>query len=167
MKNIISAFLLLVVLTGCIKENPKGADLKVGDTLPDFEVMMNDGTLVSDEMLMSSVSVVMFFHTSCPDCQQALPHMQRVYDEYADKGVLFALISREDSEVSVASFWEKTGLNMPYSAQTDRKVYEKFAKERIPRIYICEKDGIIRYIHTDNPVPSYDVLNDSIESLIR
>ena len=102
-------------------------DLKVGDTLPDFEVMMSDGSAVSDDVLRSSVSVVMFFHTSCPDCQQALPHMQRVYEEYVNKGVSFALISREDPQASVASFWEKTGLNMPYSAQRDRKVYEKFA----------------------------------------
>ena len=167
MKHIISVFLLLAVLTGCIKEGQTGMDLKVGDTLPDFEVMMSDGSAVSDDVLRSSVSVVMFFHTSCPDCQQALPHMQRVYDEYVNKGVSFVLISREDPQASVASFWEKTGLNMPYSAQRDRKVYEKFARERIPRIYICEKGGIIRYIHTDNPVPSYDDLKYSLESVIR
>ncbi|MBR5836460.1 MAG: TlpA family protein disulfide reductase [Bacteroidales bacterium] len=167
MKSIISTFLLLVVLTGCVKERQTGADLKVGDSLPDFEVTMNDGIVMSDDSLKRSVSVVMFFHTSCGDCQQVLPQMQQVYDEYIDKGVLFAFISREDSGSSVASFWKEKGLNMPYSAQTDRKVYEKFARERIPRVYICEKGGIIRYIHTDNPVPSYDDLRNSLESLIH
>ena len=69
--------------------------MEVGDMLPDFEVVMNDGSVVTDEILKEKVSVVMFFHTTCPDCQQALPRMQQIYDEYASKGVLFTLISRE------------------------------------------------------------------------
>ena len=56
---------------------------------------------------------------------------------------------------------------MPYSAQKDRVVYEKFAKERIPRVYICEKGGIIRYVYTDNPNPSYDDLKTSLEAVIH
>ena len=141
--------------------------LKVGDILPDFEVVMNDGSVVTDDMLKESVSVVMFFHTSCPDCQQVLPQMQKIYDEYASEGVKFALISREDSDMSIDAFWNEKGLKMPYSAQTTRKIYEKFASERIPRVYICEKGGIIRYIFADNPNPSYDDIKVSLDSLIR
>ena len=134
--------------------------------LPDFEVVMNNGIRVCDEDLMKGVSVVMFFHTSCPDCQQTLPVMQEIYDIYASEGVSFALISREDVQVDVEFFWNKKGLHIPYSAQKDREVYEKFAKTRIPRVYI-NKDGIIRYIYTDDPVPSYDDLKSSIDDLIR
>ena len=158
---------VLAALTGCIKEKQTGAELKVGDILPDFEVVMNDGSVVTDDMLKESVSVVMFFHTSCPDCQQVLPQMQKIYDEYASEGVKFALISREDSDMSIDAFWNEKGLKMPYSAQTTRKIYEKFASERIPRVYICEKGGIIRYIFTDNPNPSYDDIKVSLDSLIR
>ena len=56
---------------------------------------------------------------------------------------------------------------MPYSAQESRYVYNKFASTRIPRVYICDKDGIIRYIFTDDPIPVYDDLMSSLESLIR
>ena len=167
MKRIISVLAVLAALTGCIKEKQTGAELKVGDILPDFEVVMNDGSVVTDDMLKESVSVVMFFHTSCPDCQQVLPQMQKIYDEYASEGVKFALISREDSDVSIDAFWEEKSLKMPYSAQTTRNIYEKFASERIPRVYICEKGGIIRYIFTDNPNPSYDDIKVSLDSLIR
>ena len=167
MKHVISIIAALAVLTGCIKERQTGADLKVGDVLPDFEVVMNDGTTVTDETLKESVSIVMFFHTSCPDCQQVLPEMQRIYDEYTPKGVQIALVSREDSKQSVGTFWKEKGLKMPYSAQNDRKVYEKFAYERIPRVYICGKGGIIRYIFTDDPNPSYEDIKVSLESVIR
>ena len=156
----------MLIVSACIKDEPIGADLKPGDILPDFEVVMNNGITVTDEDLMNGVSLVMFFHTSCPDCQQLLPVMQEIYDEYKEKGVSFALISREDMRQDIEFYWEKKGLKMPFSAQSDRAVYEKFANSRIPRVYI-NKNGIIRYIFTDDPVPSYDDLESSIEDLIH
>lgn len=167
MKRIFAVMAVLTLLSGCIKEKQTGADLKVGDSLPDFEVMMNDGTVVTDEQLKESVSIIMFFHTSCPDCQQTLPHMQKVYDDYVSEGVRIALISRDESRQSIESFWQEKSLKMPYSAQNDRKVYEKFARERIPRVYVNEKGGTIRYIFTDNPNPSYEDISSAIEQIIR
>ena len=159
--------LACVLLSSCIKERGHGSDLNVGDVLPEFEVVMSDGSLINDAILKETVSVIMFFHTSCPDCQQALPRMQQLYDEYASKGVLFALVSREEGSGEIEAYFEQKGLKMPYSAQNDRDVYEKFAQTRIPRIYINEKGGIIRYIFTDDPVPSYDQLKSSIDDLIH
>ena len=154
-------------MSGCIRENKKTGDVKVGDTLPVFEVVMNDASIVSDASLKGNVSVLMFFHTSCPDCQQALPVVQTIYDEYLPKGVKFALISRECSNDEIMSFWEEKGLNLPYSAQNDRAVYSLFASSRIPRIYISDENGTVRYIFTDDPVPSYSDLKSSLDELIR
>ena len=155
------------LMVSCIKEKQTGADLKVGDYLPDFKVVMNDGTTISDEMLEKEVSVVMFFHTSCPDCQQVLPQMQLIYDEYCSDDIRFAIISREQDSDEIEAFWNENWFTMPYSAQNDRKIYEKFAQTRIPRVYINEKGGKIRYIFTDNPNPTYDDLKSALENLIR
>ena len=157
----------LLIAAGCIKEEQRGADLRIGDIIPDFEVMMNDGSVVTDDDLKKNVSVVMFFHTSCEDCQQALPVMQKIYDEYASENLQIVLISREQDKNSIDVYWNENCLKMPYSAQNDSKVYKKFASTRIPRIYVNEKGGIIRYIFTDDPVPSYDYLKESLENVIR
>jgi len=167
MRYLFSIISCLLITAGCIREESVADELKTGDSLPDFEVVMNDGTVVSDESLKGSISIVMFFHTTCPDCQQALPRVQKIYDGYASKGVKFALVSREQGQEEIDAFWSENGLKMAYSAQNDRTVYEKFAQTRIPRIYINDKDGIIRYIYTDDPVPSYDDLESSLKSLIR
>ena len=139
----------------------------MGDKLPDFEVVMSDGSVVSNESLNGNISLVMFFHTSCPDCQQALPRVQYIYNEYLQKGVSFALIGRECGKAEIEAYWSENGLNMPYSAQNDRGVYNIFASSRIPRIYISDENGTVRYIFTDDPVPSYDDLKSALESLIR
>jgi peroxiredoxin len=167
MKKLLVLFSLLAVMTGCINEDVKTGNVSVGDALPEFEVVMNDGSVVSDASLKGSVSVVMFFHISCPDCQQALPVVQTIYDEYLAKGVKFALVSRECSNDEIMSFWKEKGLNLPYSAQNDRTVYSLFASSRIPRIYISDENGTVRYIFTDDPVPSYSDLKSSLDELIR
>ena len=90
-----------------------------------------------------------------------------MYDEYASKSIQIVLISREETAETIEAFWKKKGLKMPYSAQNNRIVYETFAQDRIPRVYICEKGGIIRYIFTDDPNPSYDDLKSALENVIR
>ena len=154
--------LMVLACVSCIKEKQSGADLGVGDMIPDFQVVMNDGSQVTGQQLSHGVSCVVFFTTLCPDCRQALPHIQRIYEEYASDDVKFALISREDPMQSVSQYWMEQEYTVPYSAQSDRKIYELFARTRVPRVYIC-REGIIRTIFTDSPVPSYEDLKSALE----
>lgn len=162
MNRFFSYILIALCLTSCIKERRTGADLGVGDRIPDFAVTMNDGTSVTGTLLREGVSCIVFFTTVCPDCQQTLPHVQRIYEEYSVKGVRFALISREEGAETISAYWSGQGFTMPYSAQSDRHIYELFAQTRVPRVYIC-RDGIIKSVFTDQPAdPTYDDLKAAL-----
>lgn len=164
MRRIIFIFTTLVlVMTACIKEKQTGNELVVGDHIPEFSVTLNNGRTVTSAHLSEDTSCIVFFHTSCPDCRETLPVIQDIYDKYEPEGIRFVLISREESVEDIESFWRDNSLTMPYSAQKDRSIYEKFAKTRIPRVYICQ-DGVIRKIYTDNPVPTYEELKNDLES---
>lgn len=164
MRRIIFAFTTLILITAaCIKEKQTGNDLTVGDHIPEFSVTLNDGRTITGAYLSEGISCIVFFHTSCPDCRETLPVIQNIYDEYEPEGIRFVLISREESAAEIESFWKDNSLMMPYSAQEDRRIYEKFARTRIPRVYICEK-GVIRKIYTDDPVPTYEELKNDLES---
>ena len=155
-------FVFMLSVSSCIKEQQTGEDLAVGDRIPDFTVTMNDGVKVTGKQLREGVSCIVFFTTLCPDCQQTLPHVQRIYDEYQPQGVKFALISREEGFGTISEYWSKQGYTMPYSAQTDRRVYELFAHTRVPRIYICS-EGVIKAVFTDQPEnPTYETIRDAI-----
>ena len=159
--------LLALLLCSCIGEEPISDNVvEIGDSLPDFSVTMNDGTSITGAQLRESTSVVMFFNSGCPDCRKALPSVQRLYDNYLEQGVQFALISREESAATIAEYWLSNGYTMPYSAQEDRAIYELFAKSRVPRIYINDKKGVIRAIFTDNPVPTYEELLAALTPLL-
>ena len=164
-KMLFISSLLSLLMTSCIKDDQTGADLTVGDRIPEFSVMMNDGTAVTGRGLSQGKACIVFFTTKCPDCQKTLPAVQTLYEEYSPEGVRFALISREEGVESVSQYWQESEFTMPYSAQNDRKIYELFAKTRVPRVYICN-DGVIRAIFTDQPEnPTYEVMKTALESL--
>lgn len=164
LKNI-GLIALAFILSSCIKEKTTGNDLQPGDVIPDFTVAMSDGTSVSASELKKGKSVIVFFTTGCPDCRNTLPHVQRIYDEYLNRGVSFALISREETSETISAYWEENNFTMPFSAQGDRYIYELFARTRVPRVYI-NKNGIIKTIFTDLPKsPSYEDMKEAIENL--
>lgn len=150
----------------CIRDEvPAGTDIVgPGDGLPDFSVVLNDGSVVSRESLKGKVAVLVFFHTACPDCQQELPVIQRLYEEYASSAeVCICAISREEGEAEVASYWQAHALTIPYSAQEDRRVYALFSTSGVPKVYVCGPDGKVISVYSDNPIATYSELKEDVE----
>ena len=164
-----SLFILLVltVFSACISDDDPsaGPSLGVGDSLPAFQVTMNDGTTVRTTDLLGGVSVVVLFSVDCGDCRRELPEVQRLWD--LGLGVPIVLIARENTEEHIQAYWQQVQFTMSYSPQADRKVYSLFAASRIPRIYISDAQGVIRYSHTDEAMPTAEQLADEIRTLLK
>lgn len=157
------ALLTIFCLASCIKDRiPQGADLEIGERLPEFSVTMNDGSTVSTADLLGDISCIVFFHTGCPDCRKTLPLIQELYDRYGNWTARFVCISREEGAGPVAEYWSANGYTIPYSAQDDRRIYNLFATFAVPRIYISDRDGIIRSIWTDSPIPTFRELEAAL-----
>ena len=106
---------------------------------------MSDGTLLSTSDLRGKPSRIVFFNTTCSDCQRELPGLnERFLAHGAD--TTFVAISREEPQVEVEAYWREHSLSLPYSAQTDRLVYSLFARQGIPRVYISDSHSIIRQV---------------------
>lgn len=160
--------MLVCTTQGCVNDKePDGPSLQVGDPLPSFSVVMNTGETVSTASLKGRVSVIVFFNTGCPDCQQELPVIQSLWDKYSDgKLVRIIPIAREESAAEIQQYWDDHRFTMPYSPQDNREVYSLFAPSVIPRVYVSDRYGIIRDIFTDSPVASFNTLESSISTCL-
>ena len=137
--------LLAAVLTSCINEdNGDTWSLGVGDKCPDFNITMNDGREISTEQLRGRKSMIVFFNTTCSDCQCEFPVLQDLYDIVRkrpdESKVEIICISCGQGDDVVSQCWKEYGLSLPYSAQTDKSVYYKFASSIVPRIYVISPD---------------------------
>ena len=132
-KTVLILAVLVLAVSACIRDKiPEGAELGPGDRLPEFSVILDDGSVVSTGDLSGKVSVIVFFHTGCPDCQAELPVIQRIHDEFSPEAAVLC-ISREEDAADIAEYWAENGLTLPYSAQKDRTVpvatYEDLAAD--------------------------------------
>ena len=171
------AALLMTACGGCSAVDDKvdgdkvtDADsLVVGDQLPEFEVTMNDGSVVRTADLKGQPSVVVLFSVDCPDCRHELPEVQKLWDRSRQgeltgdgKPLPIVLIARKNTVEDIEPFWKFSEFTMPYSPQPDRKVYSRFAPSRIPRIYISDAAGIIRSAYADTLMPTAETLVEDI-----
>ena len=157
-KTVLILAVLVLAVSACIRDKiPEGAELGPGDRLPEFSVILDDGSVVSTGDLSGKVSVIVFFHTGCPDCQAELPVIQRIHDEFSP--------DREEDAADIAEYWAENGLTLPYSAQKDRTVYSLFARMGVPRVYVSSGDLVIHSVYDDSPVATYeDLAADILDS---
>ena len=140
--------LLCLLLTGCssIEDDETKERVVVGDRVPLFSVeMVKDGERSTfSTAQLTGETVIVFFNTTCPDCQRDLPKLNQYYLKHkVDEGFQMVAISREEGEEDVAAYWKDNGLQIPYSAQNDRRIYELFASSIIPRVYFVSAQGIV------------------------
>lgn len=169
-------FLIIVLLlNACMSGTDDSEGINVGDKLPAFEVALtvvdsadwrntNERISVTNVQLVGKRNVIVFFSTTCPDCQKELPVVQQLYDMVkSDSRYSLICISREEGRESVEEYWHEHNLTLPYSPQSDRRIYSLFATSLIPRIYITDTTSTITHIHTDNPLATLQELISEVQ----
>ena len=149
--RVINCLLLCLLFIGCssIEDDETKERVAVGDRVPLFSVeMVKDGERSTfSTAQLTGETVIVFFNTTCPDCQRDLPKLNQYYLKHkVDEGFQLVAISREEGEEDVAAYWKDNGLQIPYSAQNDRRIYELFASSIIPRIYFVSAQGVVTRI---------------------
>ena len=133
---------MMAFMTGCISDEPDMRSLiEVGDRLPDFAIVMNDGETLTTQMLRGSESLIVLFTTWCPDCRRELPQVQKWADAHPEVRVV--CISRSETAGAIEALWAEENLTLPWSAQSDAAVYSLFATGGVPRLYLADADLIV------------------------
>ena len=152
MNKYIGMMLLTLLMMGCSSigdDNEVTERVNVGDYVPSFSVdVMSDGVQsIFSTAYLTGETVIVFFNTTCPDCQRDLPKLNQYYLKHkGNEGFQMVAISRAEGEEDVAAYWKDKGLQIPYSAQDDRRIYELFASSIIPRIYFVSAQGVVTRI---------------------
>lgn len=157
--------IILTLLTSCVYDDSPESDNEIvaGDTLPTFEVILNNGLKISNDDLSETKGVIIFFNTDCKDCRRELPELQKAYEKTKEESLWIA-IARAESDESIAKFWEDNEITIPYSPQPDRHIYELFSSSGIPRLYITEGTTVRLSYGPDN-IPPSAVIADEITAI--
>ena len=132
--------------------------LKIGDKMPDFEVVDQDGNQVSSKDLIGKKTVVYFYpKDNTSGCTAEACSIRDNYESLVAKGYNVIGVSK-DSAASHRKFREKyelpftllsdtsTQMLQAFGAWGEKKMYGKTVMGTIRRTFIFDEDGILTRI---------------------
>jgi len=154
MKLLLTTFLLLAFATtgGCGEgKSPPAANATqtaaataapVATEGPDFTVTTLEGRTLRLSELRGQVVVVDYWATWCGPCRIAMPHLQKLHDEYKSQGVTVLALSVDQKGPSVVvPFIRQNGFTFAV-AMADQKSASAFGNfSSIPTTVIVRPDG--------------------------
>lgn len=144
---------------------PDGRVIEVGDVVPAFRCETLDGGEFDSRETGGIPTVLVFFNTYCTDCEEELPELQRFHEMNMDYSARLMLVGRDEEPGRISKYWGSHGLSLPVCAGNSRKEYSLFANSGIPRIYIYDKDGVVRRTYGPDDRPAAEAIYEFTESL--
>ena len=163
----LALFMLVALLVKAQDEN--GEIVKVGDQMPSFTIVNDNGTKTVSSSLSGKVILINFFATWCPPCQKELAEVQRtLWPKYKDnKDFTLLVIGREHTDADLQKYNEKKGFTFPLYPDKNRSIYGSFAKNLIPRCYLIDKTGKVIYVTKGFKEEDFAELMKNIEEALK
>ena len=160
---------MLAMLVLGVKAQDNNDDIvKVGEMMPSFSIVSDNGTKINSAELKGKVVLINFFATWCPPCQKELAEVQKMlWPKYKDNNKFVMLvIGREHSDKELATYNEKKGFTFPLYPDKSRAIFGAFAKSLIPRSYLIGKDGKVIYAGKGYTDKEFAELLEKIETAL-
>ncbi|WGD37794.1 TlpA disulfide reductase family protein [Lysinibacter sp. HNR] len=112
-----------------------------------FSGTIEDGSTVSSEEFLGSVTVVNFWYAGCAPCRVEAPDLQALNTEFADQGVKFLGVNTRDQAAQATQFAEEFGITYPSIIDTPngRAVQRAFASSiplnAVPTTLVVDREG--------------------------
>ena len=160
----ISTIPLLVVLLGSIEnvqaqDSPQlqttsadsvlHADAATATTAPPFvvESLDDNGSYFANESFAGKIVLVDFWATWCPPCVDALPELEKMYEEFHPQGFEILSLSFDASDERIRRFRDKL-FAMPWkhgrlAGGFNDVVSLSFGLQNIPHYVLIDREGMI------------------------
>lgn len=153
----------LLLLSGC-PGGPPPASVVVGEQAPEFTLMNMEGESVSLTDYRGQVVVINFWATWCPPCREEKPTMERLYQQFKDKGLVFLAVNVEENGHQVVSeYLMRNSFSFPILLDGKAEVQSLYGVFRYPESYIIDRDGMV----VEHVIGGRDWVQDDIYRMIE
>ncbi len=134
------------VKAGAVSDK-RGYIVKVGDMVPDFNLMMMDGTTLNIKELRGKVVMLQFTASWCGVCRQEMPHIEsEIWQRHKDNPefALYGIDLKETPEVT-AEFAKAIPVTYPLTLDPEGERFALFCEKGagVTRNIILDREGRI------------------------
>jgi len=135
-----------------------------GQPAPDFTLDLLDGSTLILSDLRGKVTVINFWATWCPPCEDEMPGLQTVWEEYQAEGVVFIGIAYDEEESAVREMASRFGITYPLGLDVGDRIFTSYGSTGVPETFVVDSQGWVAYVHI-GPV-SAEELREELGSLV-
>jgi cytochrome c biogenesis protein CcmG, thiol:disulfide interchange protein DsbE len=170
---------LVLLLTGAIwiwwSRAPEGSTTQgaipapqKGFLAPDFTLQTGDGDTVQLSELRGRPVVVNVWTSWCPPCREEMPALQRVYQDYKERGVVVLGLNStvQDQRGEALAFAAEQGLTFPILLDEDGEATRLYQVRALPTTFFIDAQGMIQEVIAGGPM-SEALLRIRVEQLIK
>jgi peroxiredoxin len=147
-----------------------GYIVKLGQTLPDFELILPDGKTTTTKALRGKVVMLQFTASWCGVCRKEMPHIEaEIWQKHKNNPdfALFGIDLKEEKE-KVVEFQKQIGITYPLALDLDGKIFYTFAAPDagVTRNVIVDKEGQIVFMTRLYKDVEFNEMKKVIETLL-
>jgi thiol-disulfide isomerase/thioredoxin len=136
----------------------------------EFTFIGLDGTALGRESLAGKVVVIDLWATWCGWCFEGLPLLEKVYQQYKDRGdVVFLAVSKDDPAVTnaqVEQAFKRHELTVPIARDLEQLSDRLFQLEGLPTTIVLGPDGTVQDYHVGYDPKLAETLPAKIDRLL-
>jgi len=169
----LTAGLLILGAAGLSMWRPGAGDVAaigrrpgIGQPAPQFDLALIDGTTLSTAQHQGRVWVLNFWATWCSPCEDELPDLQTVWEEYQDQDVVVVGIAIHDpAELDdVEAMRTQSGITYPVGLDPREEIAGDYGITGVPETFVVDATGHVAYIHV-GPVTAA-LLREELDSVL-
>jgi cytochrome c biogenesis protein CcmG/thiol:disulfide interchange protein DsbE len=141
---------------------------QAGFIAPDFTLKTPDGEEYTLSELKGKAVLVNLWATWCPPCRAEMPTIEKIYQEYKDKGlvVLAVDMTYQDNPLNVVPFTQKYKLTFPILLEETGDVGAAYQLRSLPSSFFINRVGVIQEVVIGGPM-SEALLRTRIEEILK
>jgi thiol-disulfide isomerase/thioredoxin len=112
------------------------------------------------------VVVLDFWSASCVPCIGLLPKVDAVARKFKGRGVVFYAMNENDAADDVRRFVNARGIGLTVTLHNKTANFDAFKVDAIPMLFVIDKSGVIRVVHTVHSNDLNAELTAQIEALL-
>ena len=128
---------------------------QVGDMAPDFQVYFYDGygweqaadaaplTLAD---MRGKVVVINFWASWCLPCHDEADDLERLWQAYRGRDVLFLGVAYIDTEPKALEFLQQYAITYPNGPDLQSRITAKYFVKQVPETFVVDRDGRLAHI---------------------